>query len=79
MWPEASEQYERVNQKYPHPEFALGHARAELRRGNKVRAAEILRAVRSTYSLEQKYIEDAAFLQEELRHGWNHETSREVV
>jgi hypothetical protein len=79
LWTEASQQYERVNQKYPHPEFALGHARAELRLGNKARAAEILATVHSTYSLEQRYLEDAAFLREELRHGWNRETSREVV
>ena len=72
-WTEASEQYERVNQKYPHPEFALGHARAELRRGNKERAAEILAAVTAKYSLDQKHMEEAAFLREELRHGWTHD------
>lgn len=78
LWTEASQQYERVNQKYPQPEFALGHARAELRRGNKARAAEILAAVTATYSLDQRHMEDAAFLREELQHGWKHDTPREV-
>jgi TolA-binding protein len=78
---EASQQYERVNQKHPHPDFALGHAKAELRLGNKARAAEILAAVRSTYpKLSQGHMEDVAFLEEELRHGWKiHDTSRSVV
>lgn len=79
LWAEAAEQYERANQKHPHPEFALGHARAELRQGNKARAAEILAAVHSTYLLEQAHMEDAAALHEELQHGWNHQASGEAV
>jgi hypothetical protein len=78
LWNEASQQYERANQKYPHPQFELGHARAELRMGNKSRAAQILATVRLS-SLDQEHMEDAAFLRQELEHGWNDETSRKVV
>ena len=72
QWVEASREYERANQKHPHPEFAIGHAQAELRLGNKERAAQILAAVESTHPrLSQNDMEDAAFLREEIRHGWN--------
>jgi tetratricopeptide (TPR) repeat protein len=78
QWADASQQYERVNQKNPHPEFALGHARAELRLGNRARAEEILSAMRTIYPvLDLQYMEELAFLQEEIRHD-GYSTSRIV-
>ena len=71
QWEEASEQYERVNLKHPHPDFALGHVRAELRLGNRERAEQLLAEVQTTYpQLSQEHMMDVSFLQEEMRHGW---------
>lgn len=79
QWLEASREYERANQKHPHPEFALRHASAELRLGNRERAAEIVADVVSKYpKLEQQQMEDLAFIKEELRHSWNAESLRDV-
>jgi tetratricopeptide (TPR) repeat protein len=80
QWADASEQYERVNQKHPHPDFALGHVRAELRLGNNDRAAELLAEVQSTYpKLSQEHMVDLSFLREEMRHGWNLSDAREYL
>jgi tetratricopeptide (TPR) repeat protein len=79
LWSEASREYERANQKHPHPEFALGHASAELRLGNRELAAQIVADVEAKYpKLEQKQMEDLAFIKEELRHRWNAQSLPDV-
>ena len=79
QWTDSSQQYEKVNQKHPHPEYALGHARAELRLGNRARAEEILTAMHAAYPvLAQPHMEELAFLREEMRHG-GYDTPRNVV
>jgi tetratricopeptide (TPR) repeat protein len=71
LWAEASEQYGRVNLKHPHPDYGLGHAKSELRLGNKDRASELLAEVQAAYpKLSQEHLLEMSLLQEEMRHGW---------